>query len=170
MASLPLESFVSMSSRKPSSQQANREYSQLLRMQERLLGQFLRIRDELVAPLTERLMHDIRSRTGSAPTETLADVISEVEGGIRALKILESEVQGALLEEPGEEFTVDGVSNLPAPLGRFLAERSQDPGFQYDVVQDEVRGWVIRWKEYTHRGTVRGYGQFYERPYAWLDE
>ena len=159
-----------MSSRKPSRDQANREYSQLLRMQERILGQILRIRDELVAPLTESLMREIRTRTGSAPTKTLGLVISEVEGGIRALKLLESEVQSALLEEPGEEFTVDGVSNLPAPLGRFLAEHSQYPGFQYDVVQDEVRGWVIRWKEYTHRGTVRGYGQFYERPYAWLDE
>ena len=115
-------------------------------------------------------MREIRNRTGSAPSQTIADVISKVEEGIRALKLLESEVQSSLLEEPGEEFTVDGVSNLPAPLGRFLAERSQDPGFRYDVVQDEVRGWVIRWKEYTQRGTVRGYGQFYERPYAWLDE
>ena len=150
--------------------QANREYSQLLRMQERLLGQLLRVRDELVAPVTEALLREIRNRTGSAPTDALGEVLSEVEEAIRALKLLESEIQGALLEEPGEEFTVDGVSNLPAPLGRFLAERSQYPGFKYDVVQDEVRGWVIRWKEYTHRGTVRGYGQFYERPYAWLDE
>ena len=150
--------------------QANREYSQLLRMQERLLGQLLKIRDELVAPVTETLMREIRNRTGNAPTEALGEVISEVEEAIRALKLLESEVQGALLEEPGEEFSVDGVSNLPPALGRFLAERSQYPGFKYDVVQDEVRGWMIRWKEYTHRGTVRGYGQFYERPYAWLDE
>jgi hypothetical protein len=90
-------------------------------MQERLLGQILRIRNELVAPLTGSLMHEIRNRTGSAPTKILADVISEVEGGISALKLLESEVQSALLKEPGEEFTVDGVSNLPAPLGRFLA-------------------------------------------------
>ena len=90
-------------------------------MQERLLGQILRIRHELVAPLTGSLMHEIRNRTGSALTKILADVISEVEGGISALKILESGVQSALLEEPGGEFTVDGVSNLPAPLGRFLA-------------------------------------------------
>jgi len=69
---------------------------------------------------------------------------------------------------PGDEFSVDGVTNLPAPLSRFLAERSQYPGFKYKVIQDDVRGWVIRWKEYTHRGTVRGYGQFYERPYAWI--
>jgi hypothetical protein len=37
-------------------------------------------------------------------------------------------------------------------------------------VQDEVRGWMILWKEYTTRGTVRGFGQFYERPYAWLED
>jgi hypothetical protein len=157
-------------SAKATRKQANREYSQLLRMQERLLSQLLRVRDELVAPVTEGMLREIRNRTGSAPTEAVGEVISEVEEAIRALKLLESEVNAELLAEPGEEFTVDGVSNLPAPLGRFLAERSQYPGFKYDVVQDEVRGWVIRWKEYTHRGTVRGYGQFYERPYAWLDE
>jgi hypothetical protein len=33
-----------------------------------------------------------------------------------------------------------------------------------------VRGWIVSWKEYTNRGTVRGYGQFCERPYAWLDD
>ena len=48
MASLPPESFLSMNSREPSRNQANREYSQLLRMQERILGQILRIRDELL--------------------------------------------------------------------------------------------------------------------------
>jgi hypothetical protein len=59
---------------------------------------------------------------------------------------------------------------MPAYLERFLAESSSQAGFSYEVIQDEVRGWVVCWKEYTHRGTVRGYGQFYERPYAWLEE
>jgi hypothetical protein len=59
---------------------------------------------------------------------------------------------------------------MPAYLQRFLAERSNGPAFSYEVSQDEVRGWVIRWKEYTDQGTVRGFGQFYERPYAWLDD
>ena len=85
MASLPPESFLSMNSREPSRNQANREYSQL-RMQERILGQILRIRDELVAPLTESIMQKIRNRT----TQALGLVISEVEGGIRALKLLAS--------------------------------------------------------------------------------
>src|SRR4051812_1123136 len=105
---------------KPTRKQANREYSQLLRMQERLLSQLLRVRDELVAPVTEGMLREIRNRTGSAPTEAVGEVISEVEEAIRALKLLESEVNAELLAEPGEEFTVDGVSNLPAPLGRFL--------------------------------------------------
>lgn len=160
-----------MATRKSSNRKlANREYAQLLRMQERLVSQLQRVRDELIAPVTTRLMKDIRNRTGSAPTQAMADVTSEVEQAIRALKLLESELRDALHQESGEEFTISGISNLPAPLARFLAERTQLPGFRFEVLQDDVRGWVIRWKEYTHRGTVRGYGQFYERPYAWLEE
>ena len=55
-----------MSSPKPTREQANREYAQLLRMQERLLGQLMRIRDELVAPVTEELSC-ARSATARAP-------------------------------------------------------------------------------------------------------
>ena len=90
--------------------QATREYSQLLRMQERLVSQLQRVRDELVAPVTSGLMKDIRNRTGSAPTQAMADVISEVEQAIRALKLLESEVQSALHQDQTEEFTVSGIS------------------------------------------------------------
>jgi hypothetical protein len=160
-----------MASPKPKAgKQANREYAQLLRMHDRLLVQLQRIRDELVAPLTTGLMRDIRNRTGNAPQDSMGEVVTAVEESIRALKLFESELQTGATAGGGEDFVVDGVSNLPPALARFLAERSQLPGFKYDVVQDEVRGWVIRWKEYTHRGTVRGCGQFYERPYAWLDE
>ena len=55
-------------------------------------------------------------------------------------------------------------------LARFLAERMEMPGFTYKVIHDENRGWIILWKEYTQTGSVRGSGQFYERPYAWIDE
>jgi hypothetical protein len=92
-----------------------------------------------------------------------------VEGAIRELKLFQSEIQTELLSER-TEVAVEGVNNLPAPLARFLAERSQNERFFYDVRQDPVRGWVIAWKEYTAEGIVRGFGQFYERPYAWLEE
>jgi hypothetical protein len=160
-----------MASRKPKpGKQASREYAQLLRMHDRLLVQLQKVRDELVAPLTVGLLRDIRNRTGNAPQESIGEVVTQVEEAIRALKVLESELHAGVATGSGDEFTVDGISNLPAPLARFLSERSQFPGFKYEVIQDEVRGWVIRWKEYTHRGTVRGSGQFYERPYAWLEE
>ncbi len=68
------------------------------------------------------------------------------------------------------DFSVEGLPNLPIPLARFVAERAEAPGFTYELEQDLVRGWVIRWKEHAADGTVRGSGQFYERPYAWLDE
>src|SRR5687767_414472 len=142
-----------MASRKPKpGKQASREYAQLLRMHDRLVGQLQKIRDELVAPLTVGLMRDIRNRTGNAPQDAMGEVVTQVEEAIRALKLFESELHAGVATEGSEAFTVDGISNLPAPLARFLSERSQFPGFKYEVRQDEVRGWVIRWKEYTHRG------------------
>ena len=94
---------------------------------------------------------------------------ARLEDAIRATEYSQSEIHRELLTTRG---TVEaaGVSNLPQGLARFLAERKDTPGFTYEVRQDAVRGWIIQWKEYTHRGTVRGSGQFYERPYAWIDQ
>ncbi len=148
--------------------QAKREYTQLLRLHEQLLGQLTRTRDDLLAPGTSSLIKEIKGRTGSAPD--LADIKTGVEEAIRALKLSQSNIQIAITEGGESSYDVDGVPNLPPYLQRFLAERVSQPGFSYEVVQDPVRGWIICWKEYTHRGTVRGYGQICERPYAWLED
>ncbi|MGD8320510.1 MAG: hypothetical protein PVJ02_08650 [Gemmatimonadota bacterium] len=146
---------------------SKREYSQLLRLHERLLVQIQRAREDLYSSQTAELLKQIRQRTGEEPD--ISSIVNAVEESIRALKLSQSKIREAILENH-EAMAVEGVPNLPAHLQRFLAERSQSPGFSYEVVQDEVRGWVICWKEYTERGTVRGYGQFYERPYAYLDD
>ena len=146
-----------------------REFSQLLRIQVRLLGMLQDVLDELGAPTTLTLLKELRNRTGSPATESFGRVTNSVEDAIRELKVFESELQSELLDNHAE-IDVEGVSNLPAPLARFLAERSQNPRFSYEVHQDPVRGWIICWKEYTLEGMVRGYGQFYERPYAWLED
>lgn len=125
--------------------------------------------DELSAPTTLTLLRELRNRTGSGTSESFGRITNSVEGAIRELKLFESELSKELLDEPGE-IAVEGVPNLPAPLARFLAERSQNPRFSYEVRDDPVRGWIIAWKEYTAQGIVRGYGQFYERPYAWLED
>jgi hypothetical protein len=148
---------------------AKREYTQLLRLHEQLLSQFVRARDELLAPGTDALLRQIRSRTGSAPD--LTELRTDVEEVIKTLKLSQSSMQEAI-RAPGVDtsFEPAGIHNMPAYLQRFLAERAGQPGFSYRVEQDEVRGWILCWKEYTNRGTVRGYGQICERPYAWLDD
>jgi hypothetical protein len=147
---------------------AKREYTQLLRLHERLLGQFTRARDELAAAGTDNLVKVIKGRTGTAPD--LAQVKTAVEEALRALKLSESQIQAAIADDPDVTFEIAGIVNMPAYLQRFLAERADYPGFKYEVKHDSVRGWMVCWKEYTNRGTVRGYGQFCERPYAWLDD
>jgi hypothetical protein len=149
--------------------QAKREYTQLLRLHEQLLSQFARAREALVAPGTAELLRDIRARTGEAPD--LTDIKTAVEEVIRELKLSQSEIRAVVSEDVDTSpFEIEGIVNMPAYLQRFLAERSQEPGFTYQVEDDPVRGWIVAWKEYTNRGTVRGYGQFCERPYAWLDD
>lgn len=148
--------------------QAKREYTQLLRLHEQILGQFARARDELAASGTSSLLKVIKGRTGAAPD--LAPVKEAVEEAIRALKLSESMIQMTIDDDPEVSLEVDGIVNMPAYLQRFLAERMDNPGFRYEVLHDPVRGWIVCWKEYTNRGTVRGYGQFCERPYAWLDD
>lgn len=74
------------------------------------------------------------------------------------------------MKSHGASFQVEGITNLPSYPQRFLAEHAELPGFSYEVEEDPVRGCIIRWKEYAARGTVRGYGQICERPYAWLDD
>ncbi|NJD18218.1 MAG: hypothetical protein FIA95_02905 [Gemmatimonadetes bacterium] len=147
--------------------QARREYAQLLRLHDRLLVQLQRTLEELASTQTSKVLKEIRARTGSEPD--LTAIHAAIEESIRALKLSQSDIRQTITEHH-DLLEVEGIVNLPAHLQRFLAEREQLPGFSYEVVQDEVRGWVICWKEYTPRGTVRGYGQFYERPYAYIDD
>jgi hypothetical protein len=157
-----------MQSSKDGKGRAHREYSQLLRLLERVLTQIQRVAEDLTAPGSQALVREVKRRTGESD-ENMANVTSAVEEAIRILKVWESEIRLALITD-ADAIEVDGVPNLPPSLARFLAERKQVPGFSFEVTQDEVRGWVIRWKEFTSSGTVRGCGQFYERPYAWLDD
>jgi hypothetical protein len=146
----------------------SRKYGQLLRMQERLMVDLERARGELESPITGKLLRDVQ-RSGSTIAEFLSQATAAVEEALRAVQVCQSEIRRELTTS-SDEFTVDGISNLPPVLAHFLAERIDLPGFHYEILQDPIRGWIIRWKEFTGQGTVRGHGQFYERPYAWLTE
>lgn len=146
-----------------------RDLSQLMRIHERLLSQLQDARDELNTPATTEILSKLRSRIGTKPDTAFSQITAAVEEGIRCLMVFESEIKQELFSET-EQVEVEGIPNLPPHLARFLAERASLDGFRYEVLQDPVRGWVIRWKEYTAMGTIRGSGQIFERPHAWLME
>ena len=146
-----------------------KEFYHLIRIQERLLNRLLDVRDELRAPSTRRLLRSVRSEAGADAGQDLSQVSALVEQAIREMKFIESETRQSVFDEAAE-FEVSGIPALPATLARFIAERQETPGFSYDVREDPIRGWILRWKEYQANGTIRGCGQFYERPYAWLEE
>lgn len=146
-----------------------RDVTRLLRLQARALDQLEAVRDELDSAGTNNLLRTLRSSTGSAIPDRVREVIAAVEEAIRALKVSESHSRAEFQRDTGD-FNVDGLPNLPTPLARFVAERIDQPGFTYELAQDPIRGWIIKWKEHAADGSVRGSGQFYERPYAWLEE
>ena len=148
---------------------AKRGYAQLLHLHTRMLGQLREIREHLIAPGTRDIIAAIRRRTGNDPNDGLSEITTAVEQAILALKLSEGKIRYENMVDY-EHAEISGVGNLPATLARFLAERRDLPGFTYGVLHDENRGWIILWKEYTNTGSVRGSGQFYERPYAWIDE
>ena len=60
---------------------------------------------------------------------------------IRSYYVSQSEIHAAVSEEVDtSSFQVEGIANMPTYLQRFLAERSQEPGFTYQVEDDPVYG------------------------------
>jgi hypothetical protein len=156
------------SAREPVAHPGDREVLELLAAHEGIELRLDVIRRELDGPLLGDLLRQARIRRGVDAAAMLGEVLHHVEQGLRSLKMLEAELLREL-NVPPAAFTLEGLPTLPPAMARFLEERAESPGFTCEVGQDSIRGWVIRWKEYTAQGTVRGAGQVHERPYAWLD-
>ncbi len=145
------------------------EFEALLELQERLQGTLEEVRSALEDPGLRDLLRTLRARRGTDRSEALGEVLRHVEQALRALKVSESELRREQGAAP-VTLALDGLPDLPPFMARFLAERAEAPGFTWEVTDDPIRGWIVRWKEFAAQGTVRGSGQIYERPYAWLDE
>lgn len=143
--------------------------SQLLRQQDRALQQLQRALAEIDTPITKSLLSRIRAGSGGEVEAATGEAVVRLERAVHAVEHCLSETRRELLTARGTGER-DAREHLPAAMERFLAERANAPGFSFQTVQDPVRGWVIRWKQQTADGIVRGAGQLCERPYAWLDE
>ncbi|MCA9737398.1 MAG: hypothetical protein R3E98_05240 [Gemmatimonadota bacterium] len=146
-----------------------REFSQLLGLNEHLSSELELLRRELSAPLTRALLDSVGARSDTTVPTVFEEAARAIDVALAALGRCDAELH-TRIRAPLGELHLDGIPALPPRLSRFLAERQDIPGFHYEVRRDRVRGWVVHWKEYGTDGALRGAGQFYERPYAWLED
>jgi len=138
-------------------------------LEEHLRTQLQLVEQELEGSAARQLIEAVREGSESELPGELAEITDLIRMAIKRLHRSERSLRRDLEAAPPES-EVEGVGILPLRLARFLADRKDHPGFSYEVIHDEVRGWIIHWKEYGTNGVIRGSGQFYERPYAWLDD
>lgn len=147
-----------------------KEYAPLLRLQRRLLAHLEELRDELAAPSTNALVRQLHHGAGSHVAAHTPTIKATIEEAIRTVKVWGSHIEEEMANPADDSLASPLIQALPASLARFLAERRQNGQCRAHVFHDPERGWVIRWKEYTHDGKLRAGGQLAERPYAWLDD
>jgi hypothetical protein len=140
----------------------------ILRQQDRLRQEFLRLRAELDSPQARELRRGLRQGGRIELAEGLTQILESVEGALRSVRTLEGVLRSP--EGAGTRPYPDLPSELPLRLRQFLDERRRKGRLEWTLEGDPLRGWVLRWKETTPEGKVRGSGRLYERPHAWIND
>lgn len=138
------------------------------RQQDRIRQELLRLRADLDSPQARELRRGLRQGGRTDVAEGLTEILESVEAALRAVRTLEG-----VLRSPGGAGVrpyPDLPDELPLRLRQFLDERRRRGRLEWTLSGDPLRGWVLRWKEYTLSGTVRGSGRLYERPHAWIND
>ena len=143
--------------------------AQLLTLNGRALQALQTVSQTLDTPATRTLLSKLRDEATTDAEASVEQVLARLEGLIQAMHYCQSELRRELENSQGRESLRDR-DHLPGALGRFITERESSPGFSWETFQDPIRGWVVKWKQMTAAGTVRGAGQLWERPYAWMDD
>jgi hypothetical protein len=140
----------------------------ILRQQERIRKELLRIRAELDSPQARELRRGLKQGGKGEVAEGLSGILEAVEDSLRAVRTLE----GVLRSPEGSAGRPypDLPAELPLRLRHFLDERRRRGRLEWVLDADPVRGWVLRWKEYNLAGMIRAAGRLYERPHAWIDD
>jgi len=146
-----------------------RELSQLLGLCEHVAGELRLLRREMDATLARSLIETIEEHLDSTVPDELDRTTQAIDRALSSLHAALDEIQ-TNMRIPRDEVQPEGMPALPPRLARFLAERQTIKGFHYEVRQDPIRGWVVLWKEFGAEGALRGAGQFYERPHAWMED
>jgi hypothetical protein len=105
--------------------------------------------------------------------ERIAALTLALEESLRELTSLHAELtrpEAAVSPDSGNPGSAE--SQLPREMAetlhRYLRRHARSRGFRHELLHDEVRGWVVRWREIADDGTVVASGRLYERPWKWL--
>jgi hypothetical protein len=140
-------------------------YARILEFHRRLRNVLLQLRADV----------DVLTAPGATSTSDrpegitpLVRLVSALDEALETARTGEARIQRELthLLDPSTQE----AETLTPGLARFVADRSGRPGFSYEVDNDPMRGQVLRWREVTEEGWVRGSGLLYENPHAWLGE
>ena len=142
---------------------------QLLTQNGRALQTLQTVSQTLDTPATRTMLASLRDETTTDAEAAVEQVLAKLEGLIQAMHYCQSELRRELENAQGGESLRDR-DHLTGTLGRFVTERERTPGFSWETFEDPVRGWVVKWKQMTAAGMVRGAGQLWEKPYAWMDD
>jgi hypothetical protein len=143
----------------------------LLRHEAELRSRLERMCAGLADPALARVVDGLARPEGVR--ERISALTLALEESLRELTGLHAELTRP--EETASASTAGadaGQPRLPpeiaAMLQRFLRRHARSRGFRHELRHDEVRGWVVRWKEVADDGTVVASGRLYERPWKWL--
>jgi hypothetical protein len=140
----------------------------ILRQQDRIRQELLRLRADLDSPQARELRRGLRQGGRIELAEGLTEILESVEGALRSVRSLEGVLRSP--EGAGTRPYPDLPSELPLRLRQFLDDRRRKGRLEWTLRGDPLRGWVLRWKETTLEGNVRGSGRLYERPHAWIND
>ena len=146
--------------------EAQEAYRQVLRLLEELRTGLEALGKQADAPAIRTVAQALKESDeayGPAAAERLTRLTRSLESTLRLTRITHRELERELMNE-GSGSEDPEISELPTSLARFIEARRDDPGFQYEVRHDPLRGWMVRWKEYGMDGTIRGSGQFSQLP------
>ncbi|CAN5737079.1 hypothetical protein BH23GEM11_BH23GEM11_15740 [soil metagenome] len=143
----------------------------LLRHEAELRGRLERMCAGLGDPALTRVVDGLARPDGVR--ERLAALTLALEESLRELTSLHAELtrpeEGA---SPGSGDSDGPARELPPEMAetlrRYLRRHARSRGFRHEILHDEVRGWVVRWKEVADDGSVLASGRLYERPWKWL--
>jgi len=142
---------------------------QLAQLHERVRSQIEALRREIDAPATSAILRQLDAGQGSSLGLGVSRLLSSLNQVLVATEASNAAIDSEMRKIVGDAGPTV-ARGLPPGLRRFVEDRSNLPGFEFDLGRDPDRGVTVHWRELSNDGTVRGSGTLFEHPHGWIGE